>query len=51
MDKWEFLIIPDSFFKLIWDSIILVLLIINMFYIPIKIVWQGGDITKYNSVI
>lgn len=30
-------IMPDSIFKLIWDTFILWLLVLNIFYIPIKI--------------
>lgn len=41
-------IYPDSKSKLLWDSIILLLLIVNFFYIPIKVAWKGGDITEVN---
>lgn len=33
-------ILPDSFFKILWDSFILFLLTINVFYIPLKIAFS-----------
>lgn len=34
---------PDSFTKIVWDSFILFLLVINIFYIPIKLVFEQSD--------
>lgn len=40
IDKCNIIILPDSGTKLLWDSFILMLLIINIFYIPIKLAWK-----------
>ena len=37
--KCNLVIIPDSTFHLFWNMIVLVLLSVNIFYIPIKIVF------------
>lgn len=36
-EPYRLLIMPDNFFKLFWDTLILILLIVNIFYIPMKI--------------
>ncbi|KAL4461448.1 hypothetical protein ABPG74_016072 [Tetrahymena malaccensis] len=41
---------PDSPFKLLWDCFILILLFINIFYIPIKICFTGVHQLKLNEM-
>ncbi|EAR98657.2 cyclic nucleotide-binding domain protein (macronuclear) [Tetrahymena thermophila SB210] len=41
---------PDSPFKLLWDCFILILLFINIFYIPIKICFTGVHQMKLNEM-
>ncbi|KAL4468935.1 hypothetical protein ABPG72_009755 [Tetrahymena utriculariae] len=42
---------PDSPFKLLWDCFILILLFINIFYIPIKICFTGVHQMKLNEML
>lgn len=42
------IIMPESPFKLLWDSFILLLLIINIFYIPIEISFSDNYDFKLN---
>ncbi len=35
---------PDSTFKLLWDALVIILIVINIFYIPLKI---SFNISKY----
>jgi hypothetical protein len=37
---------PDSLFKIIWDTFILLLLIFNIFYIPLKIAFADNSSMK-----
>lgn len=36
-NKKIFIIYPDSFFKIMWDFFILILLVLNILYIPLKL--------------
>lgn len=51
---WDNLIIlPNSLSKIIWDSYILFLLSLNIFYVPIKITWEDSSMggLKLNSLV
>lgn len=37
----SYILIPDSALKIVWDTFILLLLIVNIFYIPIKIAFEN----------
>lgn len=36
------LIMPNSMIKILWDSWMLFLLILNIFYVPIKMTWESN---------
>jgi hypothetical protein len=40
-------IVPDSFTKIIWDLFLLIIIFIDIFYIPLKISFNIDHILQY----
>lgn len=41
---------PESVFKILWDSILLIILIINIFYIPLEISFTSHSEFSFNKL-
>jgi len=45
------LILPNSMVKILWDSFMLFLLVLNIFYIPIKLTWEGNTSNNMSGLV